>query len=115
MRGGRLAGRSMGEVTSGGGVGGDVSVGVLMRVVVEAENSWVKTLAVMEDMLREGCAVVVGMIGESGWRLCISFALFYPVLTVQAGFSDGRLGLMQGCVRGLLIPMCCLHWGILSI
>ena len=51
VSGGQLVGCSMGVMTSGGGVGGDASAGGSTRVVVEAENLWVKTSAVMEDML----------------------------------------------------------------
>ena len=63
------------------------------------------------DMLWCDGSAVGGMIGGSGWRLCVSSALFYFVQRAPMDSSDGKSGLVRVRVHGQLLPTCCLHRG----
>jgi hypothetical protein len=71
--------------------------------------------SLVEDMSWWCRSVVVDRIGGSGWRLCVSFVLFYLVRWALVDSSDDKFESVWEHVRGPLIPMCCLHLGILSI
>ena len=59
-------------------------------------------------------SIAGGMSGGSGWLLFVSVWLFYLVGSSVWGFVGDMPESAPQHVLGLLIPRCCLHWGIRS-